>query len=59
MTGIKSKRAQVLRKQAAEFRKLARTFSSAEMRERLEALADQCELIADDIDRGTSAGGEC
>lgn len=44
-------RAQMLRKHAAEYRRLARTAISAEQRRQLLDLAEQCETIAADIER--------
>jgi hypothetical protein len=50
-------RADVLRQQAAEFRKLAASSGNApELRARLEALAEQCERIAAEIERGKKSG---
>jgi hypothetical protein len=51
-----AQRAEMLREQAAEFRRLAGTFRSDEMRDRLEGLAKQCERIADDIERRINSG---
>ncbi len=52
-------RANVLREQAAEFRRLARTFMTPELRERLEKLAEQCDRVADDIERGVERPKAC
>ena len=53
-----SQRAITLRQQAAEYRRLATTFQSPEMRDQLLALANQCERIAQEIDRSIASGRE-
>lgn len=52
-------RANVLREQAAEFRRLAHTFQSPELRERLEKLAEQCDRVAEDIERSVDRPKAC
>jgi hypothetical protein len=52
-------RANVLREQAAEFRRLARTFTSPDLRERLEKLAEQCDRVADDIEHRVDRPKAC
>ena len=53
-----SQRAVILREQAAEFRRLASTFNGAEMRNSLSDLANQCEQIAEEIERRIALGTE-
>ena len=52
-------RANVLREQAAEFRRLARTFTTPDLRDRLEKLAEQCDRVAEDIERGLDRPKAC
>ena len=52
-------RANVLREQAAQFRRLAATFVSPDLRDRLEKLAEQCERVADDIESAIKRPRAC
>jgi hypothetical protein len=54
-----AQRADSLRVQAAEFRRLAKTFATPELRDRLEKLAQQCERVADDIERAVDRPKAC
>jgi hypothetical protein len=53
-----SQNAAQLRQQAAEFRRLASSFSTLEMRKRLFDLAETCDRIANDIERAVNARRE-
>jgi len=51
-----TERAEILRARAVEFRRLAKTNgNSADLTERLIGLADQCDRLAADIERGMTS----
>jgi hypothetical protein len=47
-----------LREQAAKFREVAAADTTGILRDKLVALAEQCEMLAQSIERQDAAGGE-